>query len=107
MCNDINLGKDNFDPTCIDKTKDVIILNYNKILLVDELNDEFIFASYFLNSQFLQNINENADEEIKEIKEIKENNINYEIVNINEINENEQIKEEKEETKEIKVNINK
>ena len=103
MCNDINLGKDNFDPTCIDKTKDVIILNYNKILLVDELNDEFIFASYFLNSQFLQNINENADEEIKEIKE---NNINYEIVNINEINENEQIKEEKEETKEIKVNIN-
>ena len=103
MCNDINLGKDNFDPTCIDKTKDVIILNYNKILLVDELNDEFIFASYFLNSQFLQNINENAD---VEIKEIKENNNNYEIVNINEINENEQIKEEKEETKEIKVNIN-
>ena len=58
MCNDINLGKDNLDPSLIDNTKEAILRNYNSILLIDELYDEFVFNSFF-QTKFLQSLSEN------------------------------------------------
>jgi hypothetical protein len=74
--NSIEIVKDSLDPSKISSTRDLILKHYNSILFFDELNDQFIFKSFFQKESFnFKTLSDNMKQNLK----LNENN--YSICN--------------------------